>query len=132
MKGSKIDRPRFVPLKLLKLSCLHLWMPGMSILEIQKNCAKLTFVLSGRDLNKNVMYGTVNEISPAEATFTDVLTYDVNGDGKADLLDITEAQLYYRADNDSADWDAASKCAFNGYNIIDIEDYMAIWLNFTK
>ena len=104
----------------------------MSILEIQKNCAKLTFVLSGRDLNKNVMYGTVNEISPAEATFTDVLTYDVNGDGKADLLDITEAQLYYRADNDSADWDAASKCDFNGYNIIDIEDYMAIWLNFTK
>lgn len=88
--------------------------------------------VSGWDLDKNVMYGTVNGINPAEATFTGALTYDVNGDGTVDLLDITEAQLYYRADKDSADWSIASKCDFNGDGIIDIEDYMAIWLNFTK
>ena len=88
--------------------------------------------VSGWDSGKNVMYGTVNGINPAEATFTDALTYDVNGDGKVDLLDITEAQLYYRADKNSANWNDASKCDFNVDSKIDIEDYMAIWLNFTK
>lgn len=88
--------------------------------------------VSGWDSDKNVKYGTVNEINPSEATFTDALTYDINGDGKVDLLDITEAQLYYRADKNSAGWSSASKCDFNGDGIIDIEDYMAIWLNFTK
>lgn len=87
---------------------------------------------SGWDSDKNVMYGKVNEINPSEAVFTDSLTYDVNGDGTVDLLDITEAQLYYRADKNSADWSAVSKCDFNGDGILDIEDYMAIWLNFTK
>ena len=88
--------------------------------------------VSGWDSGKNVMYGTVNGINPAEATFTDALTYDVNGDGKVDLLDITEAQLYYRADKNSTNWNDASKCDFNGDQKIDIEDYMAIWLNYTK
>ena len=74
----------------------------------------------------------MNGINPSEATFTDALSYDVNGDGKVDLLDITEAQLYYRADSGSANWSIASKCDFNGDNRIDIEDYMAIWLNFTE
>ena len=87
---------------------------------------------SGWDSDKNVMYGKVNEINPSEAVFTDSLTYDVNGDGTVDLLDITEAQLYYRTDKNSADWSAVSKCDFNGDGILDIEDYMAIWLNFTK
>ena len=88
--------------------------------------------VSGWDSGENVMYGTVNGINPAEATFTDALTYDVNGDGKVGLLDITEAQLYYRADKNSANWNDASKCDFNGDQKIDIEDYMAIWLNYTK
>lgn len=88
--------------------------------------------VSGWDSEQNVRYGAVNSISPAEATFTDALTYDVNGDGAVDLLDITEAQLYYRADQNSTEWSKASKCDFNGDNRIDIEDYMAIWLNFTK
>lgn len=87
--------------------------------------------VSGWDSDKNVRYGSVNEISPSEATFTDAVSYDVNGDGKVDLLDITEAQLYYRADENSKNWQEASKCDFNGDGRIDIEDYMAIWLNFT-
>ena len=88
--------------------------------------------VSGWDSDKNVRFGTVNEIIPAEATFTDALTYDINGDGKVDLLDITEAQLYYRTDKKNDNWSTASKCDFNGDSRIDIEDYMAIWLNFTK
>ncbi len=88
--------------------------------------------VSGWDADENVGYGTVTEISPDNATFTDALSYDVNGDGTVDLLDITKAQLYYRADINSENWSAASKCDFNADNKIDIEDYMAIWLNFTK
>ena len=48
------------------------------------------------DADKTVKYGKVNGIDPSEATFTDALSYDVNQDGTIDLLDITEAQRYYR------------------------------------
>lgn len=94
---------------------------------------KITDVkVSGWDSNKTVKYGKVNGIDPSDATFTEALSYDVNQDGTVDLLDITEAQLYYRADKNSANWNIASKCDFNDDSKIDIEDYMAIWLNFTK
>ena len=103
------------------------------IVNAEEAAVKITDLkVSGWDSDKNVMYGSVNEISPSEATFTNALTYDVNGDGKVDLLDITEAQLYYRSDKNSTDWSMASKCDFNGDDRIDIEDYMAIWLNFTN
>ena len=88
--------------------------------------------VSGWDVDKTVLYGRVNKLDPAEATFTDALTYDVNGDGKVDLLDITQAQLYYRATKTGVNWNEAAKCDFNGDGVIDIEDYMAIWLNFTE
>ena len=69
----------------------------------------------------------------SETQEMDIFLYgDANGDGKVDLLDITEAQLYYRADKNSTNWNDASKCDFNGDQKIDIEDYMAIWLNYTK
>lgn len=87
--------------------------------------------VSGWDSEKNVKYGTV-KLSSSEATFTDALSYDVNGDGTVDLLDITQAQLYYRSDRNSTNWSLAEKCDFNGDGCIDIEDYMAIWLNFTE
>ena len=94
---------------------------------------KITDVkVSGWDADKTVKYGKVNGIDPSEATFTDALSYDVNQDGTVDLLDITEAQLYYRADKNSSNWNDASKCDYNDDGRIDIEDYMAIWLNFTK
>ena len=103
------------------------------VVNAENSTLKITGLkISGWNSDKKVMYGSVNEISPSEATFTDALTYDVNGDGTVDLLDITEAQLYYRADKSSANWSTASKCDFNSDNKIDIEDYMAIWLNFTK
>lgn len=94
---------------------------------------KITDVkVSGWDADKTVKYGKVNGIDPSEATFTDALSYDVNQDGTIDLLDITEAQRYYRADKNSSNWNDASKCDFNDDGRIDIEDYMEIWLNFTK
>ena len=104
------------------------------LLSTPKNATlKITDVkVSGWDADKTVKYGKVNGIDPSEATFTDALSYDVNQDGTIDLLDITEAQRYYRADKNSSNWNDASKCDFNDDGRIDIEDYMEIWLNFTK
>ena len=76
-------------------------------------------------------YGELNQLSPDKATFEETLSYDVNEDGVVDLLDITAAQLYYRADADSDNWSEASKCDFNGDQVIDIQDYIDIWLNFS-
>ncbi|MBP3362023.1 MAG: leucine-rich repeat protein [Clostridia bacterium] len=94
---------------------------------------KITAItLAGWDSDETVAYGTVNELSPDEAVFTGAPDYDVNSDGVVDLLDIAEAQLYYRADSDSSDWSEAKKCDFNGDNMIDVEDYIEIWLNFSN
>ena len=87
--------------------------------------------IAGWDSDEIVSYGTVNEISPDEAVFVASPDYDINGDGAVDLLDITEAQLYYRANAGSSEWDKAQRCDFNGDNLIDIEDYIEIWLNFS-
>ena len=42
-------------------------------------------------------------IDPDESRFSAV-TYDLNGDGKIDQLDITVAQAYYRAQSTDSDW----------------------------
>ena len=87
--------------------------------------------IAGWDASFQEAYGTLNQLSPDKATFDNVLSYDVNGDGVVDLLDITAAQLYYRADVNSDNWSEAAKCDFNGDLVIDIQDYIDIWLNFS-
>ena len=87
--------------------------------------------VAGWDADKTVAYGTVNGISPDEATFQDPLDYDLTGDGVVDLLDIAEAQKYYRADSESANWAEASRCDFTGDGVISIDDFIEIWINFT-
>ena len=87
--------------------------------------------IAGWDASMQESYGELNQLSPDKATFEETLSYDVNEDGVVDLLDITAAQLYYRADADSDNWSEASKCDFNGDQVIDIQDYIDIWLNFS-
>ena len=48
-----------------------------------------------------------------------------------DLLDITTAQLYYRAAKGDSSWSAASRCDFNDDNVIDVADFVEIWLHYT-
>ncbi len=81
--------------------------------------------------SSTVAYGVIrNGIDPSQATYTDDKSYDINGDGKVDLLDITAAQLYYRATQGDSNWTDASRCDFNGDNVIDVEDFVEIWLHF--
>lgn len=79
-----------------------------------------------------VAYGTIkNGIDPSKATYSGEKNYDVNGDGVVDLLDITTAQLYYRAAKGDSNWSAASRCDFNDDNVIDVADFVEIWLHYT-
>lgn len=79
-----------------------------------------------------VAYGTIkNGIDPSKATYSGEKNYDVNGDGVVDLLDITTAQLYYRAAKGDSSWSAASRCDFNDDNVIDVADFVEIWLHYT-
>lgn len=74
----------------------------------------------------SLMTGTVTvNGSPASNRIT---SYDVYGDGKIDILDITEAQRFYQAKNDDTDWATAQKADVNGDNKVDIQDLIDIFL----
>lgn len=52
---------------------------------------------------------------------------DLNEDGNVDLLDITEAQKYYRASKTDARWNEAKKADMNNDGAVDIDDLTAIY-----
>lgn len=88
--------------------------------------------VAGWDEDETVLWGKVNGISPDEATFEGSLSYDVNGDGAVDLKDITEAQKHYRAAEGDEEWDEASRCDFVADGVISVDDFIEIWLHYTK
>lgn len=68
---------------------------------------------------------TVNG-SPASNRIT---SYDVYADGKIDILDITEAQRFYRvSSSDTDNWSVAQKADVNGDGEVDIQDLIDIFL----
>ena len=67
---------------------------------------------------------TVNG-SPASNRIT---SYDVYADGKIDILDITEAQRFYRVSSGDNDWAAAQKADVNADDKVDIQDLIDIFL----
>lgn len=99
---------------------------------------KITGVtLSGWDSTGKAVYGTMGSIDPNEVKFV-ATTYDLNGDGKVDQLDITVAQAAYQARSTESDWNtpgangvAPSACDVTGDGVVDIQDLIAIYLNFT-
>ena len=99
---------------------------------------KITGVtLSGWDSTGKAVYGTMGSIDPNELRFS-AATYDLNGDGKVNQLDITIAQAFYQARSTESDWNtpgansaAPSACDVNGDNVVDIQDLILIYLNFT-
>ena len=79
-----------------------------------------------------VAYGVIRSgIDPSEARYAGEKSYDVNGDGVVDLLDITTAQLYYRAAAGDSSWSSAARCDFNDDGVIDVADFVEIWLHYT-
>lgn len=99
---------------------------------------KITGVtLSGWDSTGKAVYGTMGSIDPNEVKFV-AATYDLNGDGKVNQLDITVAQAAYQARSAESDWNrpgangvAPSACDVTGDGVVDIQDLIAIYLNFT-
>ena len=99
---------------------------------------KITGVtISGWDSTGAAVFGTTGDIHPDEIRFTAV-NYDLNGDGKVDQLDITIAQAFYQARSTDIDWNtpgangaAPSACDVTGDSVVDIQDLIAIYLNFT-
>lgn len=99
---------------------------------------KITGVtLSGWDSDGKAVFGTTGSIDPDEVKFV-ATTYDLNGDGKVDQLDITVAQAAYQARPTESDWNtpgangvAPSACDVTGDGVVDIQDLIAIYLNFT-
>ena len=99
---------------------------------------KITGVmLSGWDSDGKAIFGTTGSIDPDEVKFV-ATTYDLNGDGKVDQLDITIAQAFYQARSTESDWNtpgangvAPSACDVTGDSVVDIQDLIAIYLNFT-
>lgn len=99
---------------------------------------KITDVtLSGWDSDGKAIFGTTGSIDPDEVKFV-ATTYDLNGDGKVDQLDITVAQAAYQARSTESDWNtpgangvAPSACDVTGDRVVDIQDLIAIYLNVT-
>lgn len=99
---------------------------------------KITGVtLSGWDSDGKAVFGTTGSIDPDEVKFV-ATTYDLNGDDKVDQLDITVAQAAYQARLTDGDWNttgangaAPSACDVTGDGVVDIQDLIAIYLNFT-
>lgn len=99
---------------------------------------KITGVtLSGWGSNGKAIFGTTGSIDPDKVKFV-ATTYDLNDDGKVDQLDITIAQAFYQARSTERDWNtpgangvAPSACDVTGDSVVDIQDLIAIYLNFT-
>lgn len=93
--------------------------------------------ISGWDSTGKAVYGTMGSIDPDKVKFV-ATTYDLNDDGKIDQLDITVAQAAYQARSTESDWNtpgangvAPSACDVTGDGVVDIQDLIAIYLNFT-
>lgn len=58
-----------------------------------------------------------------------IVSYDVNADNVIDILDITEAQRFYRvSSSDTDNWSAAQKADVNADGQVDIQDLIDIFL----
>lgn len=99
---------------------------------------KITGVtLSGWDSDGKAVFGTTGSIDPDEVKFV-AATYDLDGNGKVNQLDITVAQAAYQARSSENDWNrpgangvVPSTCDVTGDGVVDIQDLIAIYLNFT-
>ena len=80
------------------------------------------------NVDESAMTGDVIISDPAYAEYF-IANYDVNNDGVVDIIDITEAQRYYKISSADSNWSSAKTMDVNGDKTVDIEDYIAIFNN---
>lgn len=76
---------------------------------------------------ESALDGTVTVTSPSEVSVI-LENCDVNGDGTVTIVDIAEAQRYYRMTENDDSWDTVKHCDVNGDGTIDVQDYIDIFL----
>lgn len=97
----------------------------------------LTLTISKADVSgiPNVSSGAVNgtvTLTVPNASLTPPsVGHDVNGDGKVDQVDVTEAQRYYQSAAGGDNWTEAVKSDVNGDGKVDLEDLVTIFRNLT-
>lgn len=108
------------------------------VINADKPSLKITGItLSGWDESGSAVYGTITSINPDQAEYTSV-NYDLNHDGRVDQLDITIAQAFYQSRSTDSDWNtkgpdgaAPADCDVVADGVVDIQDFIAIYLNFS-
>ena len=86
----------------------------------------------GYDENGNAVYLECGiKTARAETAVGPAVSYDLNGDGVVDLLDITYCQMFYRATSADSNWASAQRCDVDGSGTVDIQDLILILRNFT-
>ena len=86
----------------------------------------------GYDENGNAVYLECGiKTARAETAVGPAVSYDLNGDGVVDLLDITYCQMFYRATSTDSNWASAQRCDVDGSGTVDIQDLILILRNFT-
>lgn len=91
--------------------------------------------ISGSDSQNKVLFGKVNGVEDAHAAYDPEAAYsiyDLDRNGKVNLLDITIAQFNYHIKSTDPEWQKASGCDVNHDNIIDIQDLIDIMKHFDK
>ena len=69
-------------------------------------------------------------LSPAAATARVYSIYDIDGDDKVDLADLSLAFYHYLAREGDADWEAAKVADVNGDGVVNMLDLVSIYANF--
>jgi hypothetical protein len=86
-------------------------------------------IVIGENGNPNSYWYDVNGTYTFGVTVKDDLAFDINGDDKEDMLDLTLAQYYYQLTSASPQWDArAAKADQNGDGKIDLGDLIEIYI----
>ncbi len=86
--------------------------------------------ISGWNTDGDVAYGEIADVDGSGVVFTGEKSYDLNGDGKVDILDITFAQGFYRAAKGDSNWAKAESCDFNNDDKVDVEDLILAMMHF--
>lgn len=107
---------------------------GESYYAFQDMAAGSVIRVASEDL-KTTLESATNQYTAANTTIEVIQLadpYDLNGDGTADLLDMTLMQQSYKMSSIDENWDSISAADLNADGIIDIEDLVKMYNHIYK